>query len=232
MSVAVVQFKALTRVVWEGRYNRVPGGDTVFHLIQHSRKKWPVIYWSTDEGTATCAAVECEAAELLSDAVAAAKRAMGCQLTGSFAINEFGQALVPSSRGDGTRMLAGVLKGNLRFENPFDPDSIIDLSDSSILQPGDPWKLPYLGIPYCLSVRCEIYFWQQTADGFFKVTPVQQDTKLIADLFGFRRNACRFLVNPFGIVMKKKQDTDPDCTWQSYYVGKINLKKWFTNEGV
>ena len=230
MSVAVVQFKTLSPVVWGGRYARIPGDETVFHLRHYEGRQWPVIQWSTDEGTATCPAVKCAAADLVAKAVAQAKRAMGCQPSGSFAINEFGQVLVPSSHGSGTRMLAGVLNGNLTFENPFDPESPIDLSNTSRLQPGDPWKLPYIGIPYRLSVRREIYFWQQTSDESLKVMPDQQDPKLIADLYAFRRNSCRFLVNPFGVVLTKQQDSDRDGSWQPFYIGKINLKKWFTKE--
>jgi len=230
MSVAEVQFAVTEPVTWEGRYARVPGEETVFHLVHQNGRKWPVIYWTTDEGTATCAAVACAAAERLAEAVGAAKRVMGGASGGSFAINEFGQVLVPSSQGDGTRMLAGQLKGKLLFENPFDPDSPIDLSDTSGLQPGDPWMLPYIGIPHRLSVRRQIYFWQQNADEGFKVQPDRQDADLISELLAFRGGACRFIVNPFGVVLTKRQDFDRDGSWHPHYIGQINLQNWFAQE--
>ena len=83
---------------------------------------WPTIEWQTEEGTGTCSAVRCAAAEELANAVERAKRHAGGGGGGSFVINEFGQVLVPASDGGGRRFLAGQLEGRLLFENPFDPN--------------------------------------------------------------------------------------------------------------
>src|SRR5262245_52662228 len=120
MTVATAQFHPCCPRPWTGRYARIMGNGSVFHLQNAAGRLWPVILWQTTDGIATCRAVTCDAANDLADAVAGVKRHADGQGGGSFLINEHGQVLVPSSNGDGRRFLAGRLDGTLLFENPFD----------------------------------------------------------------------------------------------------------------
>jgi hypothetical protein len=194
----------------------------------------PVIYWETEDGTGTCAACECDAAEQIAAAVQAAKRKAGGTGNGSFVINEYGQVLVPASDGSGQRFLAGELQGRLLFENPFDDSDPIDLGDCDCLQPGDPWKLPYVGFPFNLNRRSNIYFYNVDEEGGQSIYPHQQDRNLVHALRSLRpRGAVRFIVNPFGVVLTKvpvQDDRSPEEQWQPHYVGMLNHKLWFEKE--
>jgi hypothetical protein len=151
MNYVTAQFHACEPTPWNGRYGRVMGDGTVFHLRYTDGRLWPVVVWETEAGVATCPAIDCAAAVGLVDAVARAKRHAGGEGGGSFLINEHGKVLVPASDGGGQRFLAGRLDGRLLFENPVLPEEPFDLSDDEMLTNGDPWKLPYIGIPYHLS---------------------------------------------------------------------------------
>src|SRR5688572_7591282 len=111
MSVVTTQFQTWPLMPWNGRYARVIGDTSVFHLRHTGGRLWPVLDWETDAGIATCRAVECAAAGELVSAVAKAKRHFGGSGAGSFLINEFGKVLVPASDGAGQRLLAGRLNG-------------------------------------------------------------------------------------------------------------------------
>jgi hypothetical protein len=219
---------------WAGRYARIPGKGTVFHLETVRRRLWPVIHWKIDEDWGICRAVECEAAEQLALAVATAKRHAGGSGGGCFAINEFGKVIVPATDHGGKRYLAGTLHRRLLFHNPFCPDEPIDLGDERHLQPGDPWKLPYVGIPHHLHRDGHIYFYNQDGTGGSKVYPQHQDMQLIRELRSLRpRGPIRFIINPAGLVLTK---IPPDTRhrseerWQPIYVGSVSLTLWFAKE--
>src|SRR5436309_6758045 len=92
---------------WEGRYARIPGDRSVFH-VQTCGGRWcPVILWHREEELGTCAAIDSPAVRRLTEAVTAAKRQLGAAGGGSFQINEFGQVLVPASDNSGRRLLVG-----------------------------------------------------------------------------------------------------------------------------
>lgn len=234
MPVEISQFKACRPTSWHGRYARIPGDTSVFHLRSVNGRMWPVIEWSTEDGRGTCPAIRNPATEELADAVGRAKRHAGGDGGGSFLINEFGQVLVPASDGKGQRFLAGHLNGRLLFENPFDPDDVIDLGDCSHLQPGDPWKLPYVGIPYNLNGRSQIYFYELNSDGGSPVFPPRQDQSLIQAFRRIRRTgAVRFIVNHAGLVLTKcpnGEQWSADESWQPVFVGQINRSLWFGKE--
>lgn len=234
MSIQTSVFQSIKATEWRGRYARIPGDNTVFHLISINGRMWPTILWDTDDGIGTCAACECSAAAELAQAVEAAKRKLGGTGGGSFVINEFGQVLVPASDGSYRILLAGELKGRLLFENPFDEDAPIDLGDSSYLQPGDPWKLPYVGFPFNLNRSSKIYFYHMDDEGGQSVYPRQQDRSLVQSFRALRRTgAVRFIVNPFGMVLTKcpvQNERSPEEEWQPFYVGRINVNMWFEKE--
>jgi len=195
---------------------------------------WPTIFWETEDGTATCYATESASAASLASAVEGAKRTAGGSGGGSFVINEFGQVLVPSSDGGGSRYIVGRLDGALLFQNPFDEDDPIDLSDTSRLRPGDPWKLPYVGFPFNLSKVSKIYFFETDADGGRSIFPEHQDMTLIHSIRQLRRSgAVRFIVNHAGVVLTKCPPSagwSLEESWQPLFVGRINRNKWFAAE--
>ena len=228
MNIQTSVFQGCKPSLWSGRYAKIPGDNTVFHLKYMNGRMWPVVFWETEDGTGTCAACECDAAAQLADAVEAAKRKAGGAGGGSFVINEYGQVLVPASDGSGRRFLAGEFSGRLLFENPFDADDPIDLSDCSNLHPGDPWKLPYVGIPHTLNASGQICFRQECDAGRGSVFPRYQDTEIVRTLISVRGNGGgRFIVNYAGIVLTK---SNRGGYWHQVYVGSINEKMWFEKE--
>ena len=234
MATIISQFKACRPTPWAGRYARIPGDNSVFHLRSVGGRLWPTMQWQTEEGIGTCAALPCSAAEQMAQAVEKAKHHAGGGGGGAFVINEFGQVLVPASDGGGRRFLAGQLEGRLLFENPFEPDTPIDLGDTSKSRSGDPWKLPYVGFPYNLNGRSQIYFYRIGEDGGQSVYPQQQDTTLIQSLRRIRRTGpVRFLVNPAGVVLTKRPEGEhwtPEESWEPVYVGRIDPSRWFEKE--
>lgn len=234
MSLALKQFHVCDPTPWRGRYARVMGDRGVFHLQYHDGALWPCLIWETEEGRATCRAIRCPAAIDLAGAVAKAKRHAGGEGGGAFVINEFGRVLVPASNGDGRYFLAGRLSGKLLFENPFVPEEPIDLSDHARLENGDPWKLPYVGMPYHLHRNGHIYFYQQDDAGARSVCPPQQDQELIRAIRNLRPyGAVRLLVNHAGLVLTKVPlDTRrlSEDDWQPVFVGSIRPSLWFQEE--
>ena len=224
-------FKPVEFRPWQGRYSRIVGKTTALR-IRHTSEKgvWPVIEWDYDEGRVISLAVEQGEVQKLVDAVMGAKQKMNGNFGGAFVINEFGQVIVPSSAGDGTRLLVGETDGVLLFDNPL-TDEVIDMSQDEGLEPGDVWDKPYIGIQYNLTRGSSIYFWGGSESQY----PSQQDKELISKLRAVRRTGpVRFLVNPYGIVLTKAPagnfDPEREETWQPVYVGRINKNKWFAKE--
>lgn len=234
MSVVATRFHRCRPTLWSGRYARVMGDNAVFHLRHDGNRLWPVVLWDTEDGLATCRAVACDAAAQVADAVASAKRLAGGSGGGCFVINEFGQLLVPASNGSGTRYLAGRLDGLFEFENPFDPDEPIDLGWGDDLHPGDPWKLPYVGVPYNLHRSGKLYFYKQDGERGEMVFPPQQDAELIKEIRSVRpRGPVRILVNPAGRVLTRRPpagDPGSEESWPTVYVGTISPTLWFEKE--
>ena len=184
-----------------------------------------------------CRAQKCEGARQLAAAVVEGKRHMGDAGGGSFVINEFGQVIVPSSKGDGNRVIVGEVSGGLLLENPLadtPPERWIRLWNTDGLMPGDPWELPYVGAQYNLNGRSKIYCYRTTDDGGSSEFPVSQDEQLIQAFRKIRRTgAVRFVVNPYGVVLTKRpagSSWSENEIWEPVYVGRINYKKWFNKE--
>lgn len=228
-------FTACRSRSWEGRYGRIPGDRTVFHIQTCDGRPSPVILWGRDDGVGTCVAVDAPAVRQLTQAVMAAKRQLGGGGGGSFQVNEFGQVIVPSSNGGGRRMLVGELSGPLLFHDPFEDDGVFDLSDVSGLRCGDPWPKPYVGFPFNLSKRSQIYFYRTDDEGGGSEYPQVQDAALVSALRSVRRfGPARFVVNYAGIVLTKRPAEGSygnEEQWEPVYVGRIDLNRWFDKEG-
>lgn len=223
-------FTPYTFKTWDGRYSRVSGKSSAFKIKYVSGKWWPAIQWEHEEGTALCLAIGGVEVQKLAETVNKAKYQMNQNNGGAFVINEFGQVIVPSSAGDGNRLLVGEVSGSLLFDHPITANNI-DLSDDNGLYLGEIWRKPYIGIPYKLSRSSKIYFWTGT-----KSVYLPNDYKdLIKDLRLLRRiGALSFIVNPYGIILTKipmgEFDPDTEEYWTPVYVGRLKSSNWFAKE--
>jgi len=230
-----MKFERIEKRPWAGRYARIPGEESVFHLKRNADSYKTSILWRIGNERVTCLSVDSPAERALADAVADAKRAMGGAGTGAFQINEFGQVLVPSSNlGGRQRLLVGEVSQTWHFIDPRD-NSVFDLSGVDGYSSGDLWQRPYVGMRYNLSYRNQIYFWNESDEGQQKCLPERQDVKLkerIRSVRGY--GPVRFIVNPWGIVLTKKPisvaSQSDESTWEPVYVGRINPATWFEKE--
>lgn len=216
--------------LWTGPYGRIPGESTVFHVRTHPRQgvPWPLALLSQDSDLGFCWAVEGQEIHELARSVVKAKQFLGGGQGGEFLINEFGQVLVPSSKGDGKRVCAGRIEGCLRLTNPFD-SGILDLSDDSNLKCGHPWRMPYVGCQYNLAAGSWIYTTLETKDGTTYPRVPRDAEYLVQSLRQIRPyGAARFIVNPCGLVLTKRQE---GSQWRPVYVGRLRAGGWFETDG-
>jgi hypothetical protein len=166
----------------------------------------------------------------VAEAVNRGKRLLGALAGGSFAINEFGQVLVPSPAGDGAVALVGQWRGSLEFADLIHGGTF-DLSPGKPPVSGDRWALPYLGIPYHLSRRNEIYFWKVDSYASAKQLPPVQDGNLIDRLRALRPSGpVRFVTCCGGLVLTKTPAGSRWDPWEARYVGRLDYQRWFTKE--
>jgi hypothetical protein len=212
---------------WTGRYKRVPGDTTAFHIRLVEGDWWPVADCAKGDEVATCRMVQASDVEQLVAAVTAGKAVSGAGRGGAFLLDEFGRVLVPSSeRGGAAVVVAAECSGPLRFHNPFCDGAVFDLYDDGDLAPGDPWNRPYIGLPHNLSGRGRLYFWEEDATGARALEPPAQDENLISALRTLRPyGAVRFLVGVGGVAITKVPPL-----WEARYVGRVELSTWFTKE--
>jgi hypothetical protein len=219
--------RAVRPKIWNGRYLRVPGETTAFHVRLVEGDWWPVVDWLLGDETGHCPMVDDDDAPALAAAVNAGKAALHAGLGGAFLIDEYGRVLVPAH--DGKRASVVVVaecSGPLRFENAFQPGTVFDLYDDQGLESGDPWERPYVGLRHNLSRRDELYFWHEDAQGAQMLYPPSQDAALIASLRQLRPyGPVRFLAGPGGVVITKLPPA-----WEPCYVGRIDLAGWFPKE--
>ena len=172
-------FSPLNPQLWTGRYKRIPGQTTVFHVRLRNGRWWPWVDWETESGVAHCAMVDSVATRQLASAVNAGKGYLMGSAGGAFLANEYGQVLVPGKSGTGNVALVGEWDGGMLFHDPLQRERIIDLTEEGPMQNGDTWDLPYVEIPYNLSSRNQIYFWDEKRSGGRKIVPAEQDNSLI-----------------------------------------------------
>jgi hypothetical protein len=224
------QFRAARPTLYTGFYGRIEGEAAVFHIRLHPRlnRLWPMIVVSRDGDRGSCWAVESETANALAQSVVEGKKFFGRASGGEFLVNEYGEALVPSSHGDGRRVFVGRVHGALRFSNPFDATNVIDLSDDLGSDSGDLSSLPYIGSQYNLAAGGWIYRTLQTKDGRTFPRLEKPCDELIRTLRKIRPyGAVRFIVNPCGIIMTKRHDGDE---WKPVYVGRVRAASWFSSD--
>lgn len=229
------QFLPIKGRPWKGRYTRVPGETTVLHVRLVDRELRVVIDWDIDDGRCTCVALDSSAVRALAERVTQAKVAMGGRQGGSFQINEFGQVLVPASDGGGRRRFVGTTQGSLRFEDPSSGRRFT-LGDCVGLSAGDPWPLPYVGMPFNLSHRNRVYCKREDEESTEPDYLPQSNRALVRALRDLRRyGAVRFLVNPERIVLTKCRPeggvySSDEEDWEPIFVGHLDLNQWFPKE--
>lgn len=221
-----LRFRPVRPASWQGRYARIPGETTVFHLRYTTDGWWPVVDWTRGDDTGHCWMVDSDDVPALVAGVLAGKRALGVAPGGAFLVNEFGQVLVPASDAEGTSVvLVGECSGPLMFENPFDSARPIDIGGGG-LRPGEPWDRPYIGVPHNLNHRNEICFKDVGPYGHDWLQPPTQDVELIDALRALRPSGfIRFIVTVGGLVVTK---VEPH--WEPRFVGQINHSRWFAKE--
>ena len=214
---------------WSGRYGRIVGNGTSFHIRYCDDELRLMLDWRTDDETAQCLAKDSSGVRDLIKAVLNGKEFLGGGGGGLFIINEYSQVIVPSSSGNGERVIVGEIDGRLLFDNPLEDGNDIDISDFSELECGDLWELPYVGVAYNLSMDSEIYY--KYKPGKRELPPVQ-DTELITNLREVRNTgAVRFIVNPYGIVLTKRPiGSWNDKIWEPVFIGHVNFEQWFVKE--
>ena len=169
----------------------------------------------------------------LASAVNAGKRFLNGKRGGSFLITEYGRILVPASRPGDTRVaVVGECSGPLEFTDSVSGSGTFDLADDGAPSAGAVWDRPYVGVPYQLSKRSELYFWHETDDGASKCLPTAQDPELIGKLRSLRGSGAVRLVAVYGgFVLTKVPVGDwKKPRWESRYVGRINFNQWFPKE--
>jgi hypothetical protein len=116
-------------MAWNGRYDRIPGDASVFHL-RHSTamdRFWPMAEWRCEGEKADYWFEDSAAVRELADAIGRIQLFFNGRAGGSFTINEWGQVIVPSSAGDRCRYLAGVLQGSWSLVAPDDVNERVSL---------------------------------------------------------------------------------------------------------
>ena len=217
---------------WSGRYTRIPGDTTAFHVRLIGRRWSPTVEWTVGNETALCPMVDVYGASDLADAVNAGKRFLRGSVGGAFLINEFGQVLVPDQSGDGDVVTVGECRGRLVFHDSLSGSGLFDMTDELRLTSGDKWERPYVGVAYNLSQGSEIYFRHQGRVGSRKVTPPVQDDSLIDALRAVRPyGSVRFLATFGGLILTKVPIGNwKSPRWEPQFVGRIDYKRWFQKE--
>ncbi|HBF99998.1 MAG TPA: hypothetical protein DDW87_00290 [Firmicutes bacterium] len=228
---SLLQFHSAGILEWEGRYNRIAGDLSVFHVVRKGRGFVIQALVKTWEGKVIYEAVPNQNVKEMTEAINEVKSRHNGQSGGSFLLNEFGQVLVPTISKQ--RFCVGHTTGVMLLRN-LDTQDIIDLSNDTGLETGDPWELPYVGMVYNLNGRSQLYYWNEATQESEK--PPAQDRDLIAKIRSVRRSgSIRLVVNPYGVVSTKvpRGVFDPDeDTWEPVYIGRVDYNKWFAKEDV
>ena len=221
-----LKFTPFSPKYWNGRYRTTNADENTFHIKYNSEIKdwWPFVVYCEDDCTADCPAVDNGDIRELVSHINSVKYSHTYNNGGAFSINEFGQVIVPVSYT--SRMLVGEIEGKILFEDSLN-SGIMDLENTDSLSPGDIWNRPYLGTVYNYNPSEGVLYREKK--GAPAEHPLYQDHALNANLNLVRGyEYCRFIVNPWGIVLVKKEVAWKQ--WEKVYVGMINPELWFEKE--
>lgn len=221
------QFRAMkSPVPWTGRYSRIPGKEPAFHV---SADGVVTIQWfdpKNDERL--CARIRpSPVAHRLGSTLNTAKTHFSGAAGGSFAINEFGQVLCPV-QGSLMRYLIGVVSGIPEFVDPRCSGKHFTLCPAKNTPAGARWDRPYLGMKFNLDTEDRVYFKMDDQNGTRRLYCPAQDPDLVKRLRSVRLTGSiiRFIVNLHGAVFTKREPS-----WEPVFVGFIDKKHWFKEEG-
>lgn len=222
---------------WMGRYNRIPGEASVFH-IRFSRVVghfWPLALSRINGEILEYLFADCSATRTLTAHICRLQQRINGFPGGSFVINEYGQVLVPDTNEYRSRYYVGRLIGDWKLRDPENLSRLVSLDADVTMRCGDVWARPYVGVPYRLSRSDRIYFVQRLPDGEKILYPRKQDLRLIALLRRLRKwGPMSFIVNPFGVVLTKQADclSSYEEVWTPVFVGRVDYSTWFEREEV
>ena len=220
------QFKALPEpLLWEGRYNRIPGKEPTFRAKGDGSAH---AYWSPwgSDVWLTSPFVPVPGVRQMVKAINETKERHAGAPGGAFQINEFGQVLCPIA-GTTNRYWVGTVSGVPAFVDPREEGQSFELQVPKSTQAGTPWKRPYIGMKFNLDANESIYFQEEDGDTRHKIRLPKPDASLLRRLQEVRGQgrSIRFIVNLHGVAVTK---IEPD--WEPVFVGHIDLAKWFPKQ--
>lgn len=203
---------------WNGFYCRPVGREPGFTVT--ARNEIRIVANTGNDRNLLLADMAAPDVMKLALAINLCKLACGGHAGGSFVINEFGIVIVPCSTA-GLKVV-GRWNGPLPFRDENGRDCCLDKE----MTPGDPWPYPYLGMRYRLSSGNRIYrILYDGDDEHLEYLPCRY-RRLIDNLRAIRPyGTMTFLVNPFGAVLAKKKEDDPEDS--ARYAGKLDYEHWF-----
>jgi hypothetical protein len=220
----MIRFRPITPQRWAGHYERIPGETTTFHVDTNDRIS---IYWDDPYSGDRLRSPARSSEDMLElgAAVNRVKLRYGSYRGGSFAINEFGQIIVPL-QGTGARYLVGTVEGSLLFQSPDDNGKYFTLNAPEGIRPGQIWDRPYVGMPFHLANSGVIYRILDDEGDRLVDFLVFRDIPLIQQLHKIRGwRGCRFLVNYLGVVLTKHEHQG---LWLPLYVGTLDYTQWYS----
>ena len=219
-------FDPLPRAVpWTGRYNRIPGKESVLNATVAGSVHAYWKPWNTGE-VLISKIVDQSAAKKMAEAINHAKALYAGSPGGSFQINEYGQVICPISRSS-SRYWVGNISGVPSFADPRTPGSAFKLVLPADTEPGTPWERPYIGMKFNFESGGSIYFQEDDGDIRRRIRLAETTPDLARRLRQVRGggSTIRFVVNFHGAVLTKQE---PD--WQPVFVGFIDPASWFPRE--
>ncbi len=223
------EFTPFTKAkAWTGRYARIPGREPAFHV---SIDGIITAQWTDhDEIERLTAPIrDTPAAKALAAALNKTKAEHAGHAGGSFLINEFGQVVCPIARSM-ERFWVGNVAGIPDFKHPA-TGRFFTLDADPGLQPGQPWRKPYIGMKFNLDCEDRIRFTREDDDRRTRIWLPGKTPLLVAALRRIRPGGktIRFIVNLHGVVLTKVENGDGE--WVPVFVGHIDPKHWFSKEG-
>lgn len=214
-----LRFSERAPIRCDHRYARIPGESSTF--LAKADGRVAIRWYRSEVEILECIAAPDPAIDAMGRAINALKLDVAGKRGGAFQINEFGQVLVPASA-SAVRYWVGTLEGVPIFTEPHPERRIFHLDGENGAAPGDPWTLPFLGMPYVMPADMRYFFWRNTEEGKLKIRPPVYDEGLVRAFRESRGVSGRFIVNPNGLVLTKRNSDG-----HAVFVYKLDLKKWY-----
>ena len=212
--------------LWTGRYARIPGKQTAFHV---SSEGVLTAEWTDHEEDEilTGRILDTPETQALGKALNETKSSHAGSPGGSFLINEYGEIICPIAGGS-QRYYVGQLRGEITVQNPVSGGTLT-LAPPRETTPGTRWRGPYVGMPFNLSGDDRIYFKHESDDMIQKIWLDRPNAALVSSLRQVRpAGGLRFIVNPHGAVFTKAPDSLGN--WSPVFISYIDPSNWYPRE--